>query len=774
MPRPEHPFDRQLRSVPDRPGLERRLREAVVDDEALDHWLQEVVPPAGFHDRLLDAVLGELIDSTLAQAPGEEAFADRLLSGVLSDELLDESLRDAPEIAVDGAASRLEGLLTGVVDEALDEALRDTPPTAAPAAAIVSRASTESNRPGRRRGVKRRRLRGWPSTAAAAALMAVMLGLHWTALYRVAASMIPSGRSSETLLVVDQGPLELRGASSDDVRLETADQFVATTVSEPPPATLELIDWELPSAHGAYRQLALAISDGLDLGEDVLSARIEHVGYPSRGDQPPPVVERVRHEPAGASPPLDRAYDRAFHWRHGVSPWVAAEALPETPLPLAARPAEFDHALWLLSQGRSPREDEIRVEDALATLDPGFAMPVDGELAIRTAAGPSAFGELGAGLLQLGVAAGAPRGRLPSPVRLTVLLDLSKETGPIDHLALQRELWTAMRVMRPDDRLTVIALQQQPLTICQDASPADFRQVRQVLDQIQPQGLADWGRALPPALLAAGEGAEPGMRQELVILSSGRAEWSAAAEPLMDEALAHARDRGVTVRVAALRQPADSRLQSWAQRRQLALSEGVRAAGDSLIGAMCGQDATIAQDVRLTLKFDPQAVAAYRVIGSDGLPSQWSEQPDPIELRAGQQRTTLIELRWQDSQRSAVGVAELSWQDPEGTPQRRRQRVSRLQFAPSFRQSPPSLQAATLLAEAAQVLASSPFARGRGHSTEAVAELAWESAREVRGSEPIGRLRRAISAGHSEPWDVDSPPTPSAERADGDLNNHRN
>jgi hypothetical protein len=117
--------------------------------------------------------------------------------------------------------------------------------------------------------------------------------------------------------------------------------------------------------------------------------------------------------------------------------------------------------------------------------------------------------------------------------------------------------------------------------------------------------------------------------------------------------------------------------------------------------------------VRLTVEFNPRAVAAYRCIGYDPSASNWQDAPIPLELRPGESATALLEVRLLDDAADRVATVELRWQDRDGRSRLRRQPVSRLQFASSFQQSAPSLQAALLAAEAGQLLTRSPFVQNR-------------------------------------------------------------
>jgi Ca-activated chloride channel family protein len=152
---------------------------------------------------------------------------------------------------------------------------------------------------------------------------------------------------------------------------------------------------------------------------------------------------------------------------------------------------------------------------------------------------------------------------------------------------------------------------------------------------------------------------------------------------------------------------ADSSFAAWAQ-----AADGRALQADSahelslgLIEALAGQPPFVATNARLTLKFDPRTVAAYRLIGHEANPLA-DITPVTVEanLAAGEAATALFEVWFTSASRDDVAQAELVWQDATGQSQQLRRRISRLQFSPTFAESPRSLQAAAIVAEIGQEL----------------------------------------------------------------------
>ncbi|MCA9173559.1 MAG: VWA domain-containing protein [Planctomycetales bacterium] len=763
MRRSEHPQDRQLRAIPDRPGLLRRLREAVVADEALDDWLRDVTTPHELESRLLATVADVTLDEQLQDVAIPETFESRLLAAALDAAVDDELVAlEAPA----GLESRLREIAIG--NESLDTWLRDV---AAPVASVTSASAAEPERvvvtSDARRGAGRQGFRGnrrWSNWAYGSVLALTCVLVNALGIYGIARLLNPSTRPGNApLLVSDWGALRVEGGADAFVS-PLSEMELPEWAAPPRPAASEIVlqDWDLPEP-GVFHQLARELSSGLDLGMDLWASRVEHLGYRSdETEEIPAMLERVSPASASAPPlPRHRGYDRAFHWRYGVSPWVNPAALPRQAMSLEANPAAFERVLADLGRRRSVAPLDVRVEDALATLDPRYPLPAPGELGLRTSAGPSVFGELDSGMLQIGVAAGAPRERLLSPVRLTVLLDLSDAVNAAQRAEAIRQLMTGLRLLEERDQVTIVTIGSEPQVLCDSATRDELESIRRTLHDHLPGGIADWGRALPRAVRCALEGRRSGVRQHLLIASSGHGEWADSAERWMDEALSAAGEAGVAVSACGLSNragtvPASSpeeKVRAWLLDGSSPVTwrHGPQALRASVVGALVGGAGPVmpvAQRVRLSVEFNPQVVAAYRVVGQDATAGQWMDGGSPVSLWSGEQTTALIELRFRPSDRAGagddVGRAELQWLDAEGASRELRQRVSRLQFAPSFQQATADLQQSVLAAEAAQILRESPFARGRGHEVSQLGELLWECSEEVRMRPAIERLMSAL------------------------------
>lgn len=741
MARFEHPHDRQMRHVPDRPGLLARLRDVAVADDALDEWLLMTPPCDGLESRIREAVLADTqeVAQLLLEVPEPEGLLERLQQVVVEEALSDSGMTDMlRDVQPSDSAVNLEGLLA-----------QGLSPNSGGLNEISKHVDVASKvgRMWRPVAERRRRQNRWLGASLAMAAICVQAA----ALLAVALVSWPLNQSPNALAVPEVGPLELGSQLSDESVLVFSDPLEPPAEPAEDPLPFDLAALDLPQA--VLVDELSAASQGTDLAQDVWATRMEHVGYPTRESEKIGELA-VASPPAQSGAPMGtRGYDRVFHFRSGTSPWVVASALPKQQLSLHARPDVFRRALQRITMGRYVGPEEVRVEDALGLVSiPTASKP--GRLQLQATGGPSVFGEPGAGLLQLMVAAGASAQRQVAPVDLVVVLDASERMAWSELQRVRAALAATLRAMRAKDRLSIMTVGGPPQLVCERAGVDDAAAVDRALAMLSPEGIADWGRALPEAARVAMEHDGAQGRRVLLLIGAGDGEWAESSEPWMNRTLSNLQSQ-MEVRACCLKDAGDAddaddadsapRWVQWLRTSQTPVVSGPDAARKALLEATAGQVVPVGRNVQFEVEFNPAAVAAYRVIGQDGSPADWNTGPQPLEMFAGEQRNSLLELRWASNDVDNVGWAEVHWQDAQGRTQKDRQRISRLQFATSFSQSAASLQQAALFAEAAQVWRGSPFALGSKKRLERIRDWVWECAPAVRNSPETQRLLLAIS-----------------------------
>ncbi len=656
-----------------------------LNDNLLDARLRDVSPPAGLRDRL----------------SGIACWGDRELDWQLGN-------CSPPS----GFLQRLHKI---VDDERLDARVRDValPAVVVPRARVIAQHRRRSS------------LRRW---AVAAMLLVMVTAGYWTSLATMLWNLRAPFRSSPVLVVMDQGPLQLASPPQPAVVLAEG------------PVLDEPVEWPrvLPNPEVPL----MLTSDRLTPGPaGTLLAEMGHawdpmvnwmrLRWPLLGHFQPQAETEVDFEvvaypePSSVAPGLSRALDREFLFSRGTHPpvFLSGGSADRLTVPLSGQTVSYASWREALVRGRQPVADEIRAAHFLAAMDYRLAPAPEGELALRTAGGPSVFNSSGAQLLQVGVAAGSLPPASEPPIHLTIALDVSASMSWNGRLEMARHaILRALTQGRAEDRVSLVVFREQPAVLIQEMRPTDRRSLYDALDELEPAGAADLGRALEQALATAmsTDGFVPAARRLVLITDSGSGLTGERAASL-EAMLQRAGDWSLRFDVIALAEAGASCniLRNLAQTgggtlQQLDSAKRIRW---SLVETLLDTDPQLAEDVRLDLEFNPEAVAAYRLIGYDGPTWGGSDTggPSPVPMHAGEELTALIELWMYPNDEDDIATAQLSWNDRSAGDRRRSvsQRISRLQFAPSFEGSAVHLQQAAIAAEVAEVW-------GRGFNFELV------------------------------------------------------
>lgn len=704
-------IDQQLRQVPLPEGLLERLRAAGrMTDGDVDEALVDVPLPAGLVERLTLIVDDELLDARIADVHVPAGLLDDLLFVPYEDRLND---------------------VTVPADLLLE--LRRIPP-----------------RP-------RRRLSALQVALAASLLLMITAGYALSmsglvlsaydpftpppvAVFRSeerGVDLVSSVDESEALAIaVMSEPGGARGAG--DVVADAGDVFPRTVKTQT--VANELDSW---------------IGPGHRWDDDILPLKYGLLGHLDNTADRTPNLELLGGPAArGVSPPVALGFDRQFLITQRTQPVVSFHALeqiakrwPESEIEqLLDRVRHSRVPLWSVTtsfdrlrgeSGRLPPAEEIHVEDFLAAMDFQYETAGRRELALRVYGGPSAFGQDGAQLLQVGVQAG-DAGSRRRPLHLTLAVDVSESMRWGERLEMVRVAIVKLtRQLTADDRVSLVIFNNEAFALVEDAAGDDRDTLAAMLDGLTPRGATNLGAGLQQAAVTAMRtvAAQHPSQRRLIIISDGAPAAPRDVAERMHALLDEVAASGVTVDVVDVGASADgdaglAQVAAMVGRERW-LAKDADELHVQLAQQLTGRSPVIADEAVLRVTFNPRAVRAYRLLGHEATTvGGLLESPVESTVTAGQAATALYEV-WlypdsPDSDNAHVADVEVSWRDAaSGRRDVRRQEVRRVQFVPSLSEAPLPLQAATIAAEAAEVLRQSPFA-GRSRDLSDVLALAKE------------------------------------------------
>lgn len=576
----------------------------------------------------------------------------------------------------------------------------------------------------RLRNIPRLRRRSPWRQGVLAASLTILIGAGIGALLgSVADSFRAIEPPSATWIVVDGGPLDIYCPSEPAVAIvpaasDDARQAAGVWSDE----TMRLLTtFDRPSL-GPAGQLAQDLGKAWNPWDNWLLARWGVLGYaPAAHEALPELAVWTPPAAQGMPAPLTRGYDREFLYSRGVQPPMLTAFDPSAvrvDVPLATSTASVDRVRQFAATQRPPPADSIQVEDFVAAVQgPVEAVADPGRLTIRTAGGPSIFNPSNAKLLQISVQAGRCAA---VPAHLVLAIDTSAgmaHDGALDWV--RGAVAAATAQMGPHDRLSVILFGREATEVVREVRREDRSELTQLaamLEHVRGDGGANLGAALQQGLALAIEArAARDLPSRLVLVTASEPALLDGDARHVRQMFAEAAKRDVRVAICELARGEASDEASAAAWADLASGtpctvqpvRGTDALRWALIEAWTADAAVAAVQIAVRVDFNPRAVAAYRVVGQEsvsfgGLLTCAAES----SLRAGQSGTALFETWLYANDEDDVATVRVQWVDPATGETRNTspQRVSRLQFATAFEGAAVSLQAATIAAEAAEVL----------------------------------------------------------------------
>ncbi len=632
-----------------------------------------------------------------------------------SDAWLDAELRNVP--IPPGLLGRLRQTAQQTVemsDEELDAALRDVPMP-----------------PQLRRRLEQmgRRMTQWTWISrlamAASLLLAVGVAIVGTLVVFV---LVPHGN-----LLVNGGPKKAPAAnrigppgSREKVPFDASQLLVEgdlPVMPPPSPAAPKVLPSDRPRTRLPSEELAETFGpSGLDPTKDANLERWPVEGSWQDFHDYPDLRKVPWWKPMGYNFPPVLGYDLLFLSRTGFHPWV--RPLPNTQLqsvtvPLVSSTASYELAQRYFDDGELPPATALRTEEFLAAIDYQLPRPTGETLGLSAAGGWTLHGG-STRLVQFGVQARGPLDASRPPARLTLLVDVSASMCWGGRLEMVRQALDGLvDRMDKDDRVSVVAYNDDARVLVEDAGVDQRTQIRAAIAQLVPRSSANVGAGLRQAYAVAQRG-DPAVKlaNRVVLLTDGLSELDAPTVQRIDQRLRAAAARGIQLHVVDLEQEKEDDALDPALQRLSAAGGGRthRATTRSQVGwaldeVLSGKSQVVAADVRLKVTFNPKAVAFYRLLGHEPRAVVVFK---PARLQTsfyvGQSATALFEVQLIPNNEASLATAELTWREPSsGEDRRLEQEFRREQLAGSWAHTPASVQAAAVAAEAVETLRFSPY-----------------------------------------------------------------
>jgi Ca-activated chloride channel family protein len=453
----------------------------------------------------------------------------------------------------------------------------------------------------------------------------------------------------------------------------------------------------------------------------------------------------------------DEPYDLTFYESYGVNPFIDTEDDHLSTFAMDVDTASYSIARRYLRDGHLPDKDAVRVEEFVnyfrqeydAPGDPGTAF------AIHLEGAPAPFGGARYHLLRVGLQGYRVPDEARQEAALVFVIDVSGSMERENRLGLvKRALRLLVDELRPTDTVGIVVYGSRGQVLLEPTPASERESILSAIELLEPEGSTNAEEGLLLGYQMAAQHLNPGGINRLILCSDGVANVGRTGpEGILGQIQSYA-DQGITLSAVGfgmgnyndvlMEQLADRGDGNYAYVDTL--SEARRVFVENLTGML----QVIARDAKVQVDFNPQVVSRYRLLGYENRDVAdedfRKDEVDAGEVGAGHSVTALYEIKLREdaeAQGTALTVTVRYEQPDSGQVIELARAFARSDFRPSLEETTPRFRLAAAVAEFAEILRRSYWAREG--DLEAVLALARGVAQELPDDADVAELVELVA-----------------------------
>ena len=333
---------------------------------------------------------------------------------------------------------------------------------------------------------------------------------------------------------------------------------------------------------------------------------------------PSAMMVNQRSRTAAEARPLRTDTER--YQKQPENPVKAVAQEPVSTFSIDVDTGSYANVRRFLNNGRLPPKDAVRIEEIVNYLPYSYPLPTDGRpFAVHTQTVDSPW-QSEAKLIKIGIQAqDAAKKDLP-PANLVFLVDVSGSMTAPDKLPLvKKTLRILTEQLRPQDKVTLITYASGEQLVLPPTSGKDKDTILRAVNALQAGGATSGERALRMAYEQAEKAYVKNGINRIILATDGDFNVGVSDTETLKSLVAEKRKSGISL----------STLGYGTGNYNEAMMEQIADAGDGnysyidsekearkvLRHQLTSTLATVAQDVKIQVEFNPAAVKEYRLVG---------------------------------------------------------------------------------------------------------------------------------------------------------------
>ena len=423
----------------------------------------------------------------------------------------------------------------------------------------------------------------------------------------------------------------------------------------------------------------------------------------------------------GSATVNDKPYDLTFFQHYGVNPFIDTEDDQLSTFAIDVDTASYTIARRFLDDGHLPDQNSIRVEEFVNYFDQGYEAPTDDAFAIHIDGSPSLFGNGNHWLMRIGLQGKELLDEQRQDATLVFTIDVSGSMAREDRFGLvQQSLRLLVDELRSDDKVAIVTYGDRGSVLLEATEVRERGKILQAIDSLEPGGSTYVEDGLKVAYKLAVDEVEPNRITRVMVLSDGVGNVGNTGHESLLRQVQEYVDQGVTLTTVGfgMGNYNDILMEQLANDGDGSyyyvdtLLEARRIFVDDLTGTL----QVIARDAKVQVEFNPEVVSRYRLLGYENRDVADDDFRDDTvdagEIGAGHSVTALYELKLREGAEGVIGTVYMRYEDVGfNEVVEINQEFQRSDLAATFEETTPTFQLSAVVAEFAEVLRGSYWAR---------------------------------------------------------------
>jgi Ca-activated chloride channel homolog len=424
----------------------------------------------------------------------------------------------------------------------------------------------------------------------------------------------------------------------------------------------------------------------------------------------------------GTREPNDQPYGDVFFRTYGVNPFIDTEDDHLSTFGLDVDTGSYAITRRYLADGNLPPVEAIRVEEFVNSFSYGDRPPSRGDFAITAEAAPTPFasGERYR-IIRFHLRARDVDPRDRKPAVLTFVVDVSGSMAEENRLELvKKALNLLLTQLRSSDRVGLVVFGTNARALLEPTS--DHEAIGQAIDRLVPEGSTNTEEGLRLGYdMAVRHRREDGINR-VILCSDGVANVGATGPDSILSVIERQVKQGIELTTVGfgMGNYNDVLMEQLANKGngRYAYVDTLAEARRIFVENLTGTLQTIASDAKVQVDFDPSVVARYRLLGYENRDIAdekfRDDRVDAGEIGAGHEVTAIYEIKLAEGAGSGTAATiHLRYRSADTKKIVEVEQPLRVsQFAASWSVAPRGLRLAGLVAEFAEILRHSYWAKG--------------------------------------------------------------